>query len=259
MKRSNKRSGRVFRILGLALVFGASVFGICGQSGKTIPIFDGRDAIESVPPTPAESEIVKKEVRKNESAVRAAIGTTCDEDELSSLDITGIASGSFTKPNARQKAYLYELCRSGRAFGIGGIVVVENSQVVAHYVYGENGLDSDIAALPDINQNGFSEIMMIGGGSGQGYSMGAVEIIELAPGGVNTLGIADTYEDDFGTAASGKKSARAFSVSVLPGKSPVFFREGYARSSEQGKWILTVKSQKFRLRLDYEPKWHKIS
>lgn len=258
MKELNKRTGRLFQILSLSMIFGVGLLAAYGQTGKSIPVFDGRDDSESVPPAVGEYDMIKKEVRKNESVIREATEITCEEDDFSSLDISGMASGSFTKPNAQQKAYLYELCRSGRAFGIGGIVVVENSQVIAHYVYGENGLDADIAALPDINQNGFSEIMLIGGGTGQGYTHGAVEIIELTPGGVNSFGIADTYEDNFGT-EDAKKSATAYKISALSGKPPVFFREAYTRKSYEGKWIPAGKSRKFSLRRDYEPKFHKIS
>ena len=258
MKESKNRTGRLLQTVSFLLIFGASLSAAYGQAVKSIPVFDGRDDSESVPPAVGEYDLIKKEVRKNESIIRETTGITCEEDDFSSLDISGMTNGSFTKPNAQQKAYLYELCRSGRAFGIGGIVVVENSRIVAHYVYGENGLDSDIAALPDINQNGFSEIMLIGGGTGQGYTQNAVEIIELTPGGVNAFGIADTYEDNFGT-EDAKKSATAYKISVLSGKTPVFFREAYTRKSESGKWLLKGKSQKFALRRDYEPKFHKIS
>lgn len=248
----------MFQTLSLALLFGAGFLAADAQVAKSTLLFDGRDSMASMPPTRPEYDIVKKEVRAKRTAIREAVNIVCDEDEETVFDITGMASGSFTKPNARQKAYLYELCRSGRAFGIGGIVVVENSKTVAHYVYGENGLDSNLVAVPDINQNGFSEIMLIGGGSGQGYTQGAVEFIELTPGGVKTFGIADTYEDNFGT-ESARKSAKAFKISVLPGKNPVFLRESFVRRSEAGKWMLSGKSQKFSLRRDYEPKWYKIS
>jgi hypothetical protein len=39
----------------------------------------------------------------------------------------------------------------------------------------------------------------------------------------------------------------------------VFFRETYLRRSAEGKWLLSGKSQKFALRRDYQPKFHKIS
>ena len=227
------------------------------QPGNLTLVYDGRDDSSSPPPTKTEADFIEKEVRKNEALIREKSGLECDEDEFSSFGISGLTSGSFTKPNTQQKAYLYELCRSGRAFGIGGIIIVENEKIVAHYVYGENGLDADITTLPDINQNGFSEIMLIGGGTGQGYTMGSVEIIEFAPGGVNSFGIADTYEDNFGT-VSPRRSATAFKVSVQTGKNPVYFRETYTRKSQEGRWVLTGKSQKYALRRDYESKYHKI-
>ena len=258
MKTSNERTGRPFQIVSFLLLFTIAAFTAYGQSGKLTTIYDGRDASASVPMTPAEQKLIEKEVRQKESVIREKSSQVCEEDEQSSFGISGWTNGSFTKPNVRQKAYLYELCRSGLSYGIGGIVVVENGRIVAHYVYGENGLDSEIDVLPDINQNGFSEILLVGGGSGQGYTQGAVEIIEFTPGGIKSFGIADTYEDNFGTVKA-KRYAKAYKISVQPGASPDYFRETYTRRSETGKWILAGKSQKYALRRDYEPKYHKIS
>lgn len=257
MKNEQERTGSLFQTIGFCMIFAAAIFTVNGQTGQSVTIIDGRDDSAPAPLTVEETRFIEKEVRKQESVIREKSGLDCQEDEISSLSVGSVIKGSFTKPKIQQKAYLYELCRSGRAFGIGGIVV-EDGRIAAHYIYGENGLDSDFAALPDINQNGFSEIMMIGGGNGQGYTKGAVEIIEFAPGGVKSFGIADTYEDDFGT-ENAKKSATAYKVSVLPGKGPVYFRETYMRRSEQGRWTVTAKSRKFLLHRDYEPKWHKIS
>jgi hypothetical protein len=258
MKESNNRTGRCFKTLIFCLIFGAAVLTAYGQPGKLTTVFDGRDDSESAPVTVEETRFIEREVRKNETVIREKSGQDCEEDESFSFSVQSVAAGSFTAPERRQKAYLYELCRSTLAFGIGGLVVVENGKTVAHYVYGENGLDSEIAVLPDINQNGFSEIMLIGGGTGQGYTLGAVEIIELTPGGVISFGTADVYEDNFGTETA-RKSAKAFKISVRAGKNPVYFRETYTRKSAAGKWTLAGKSQKYSLRKDYEPKYHKIS
>ena len=258
MKNLNESTGGLFQIIGFYLIIGASVFTAYAQTGKLLTLSDGRDAGASVPVTVEESRFIEKEVRAKESVVREKSGLDCEEDENFSFNVVSVASGSFTKPNTRQKAYLYELCRSNLTFGIGGIVVAENGKVVTHYIYGENGLESDFAVLPDINRNGFSEIMLIGGGTGQGYTLGAVEIIEFTSRGINSFGIADIYEDNFGT-NNAKKSATAYKVSVRTGKNPVYFREAYTRKNEEGKWILTGKSRKYLLRRDYEPKYHKIS
>jgi hypothetical protein len=257
MKVFNNRTGQLFQILSFYVLFAAAVFTADGQTGKLTTVFDGRDDSQSIPLTPAESDLITKEVRGKEAVIREKSNNDCEEDELFSFDVKGATAGAFTKPNVRQKAYLYELCRSTLTFGIGGIIIVESGKVITHYIYGENGLDSDIATLPDINQNGLSEILLIGGGTGQGYTYGAVEIIEFTPGGINSIGIADTYEDNFGT-ENAKKSAKTYKVSVQTGKNPVYFRETYTRKSEEGKWILAGKSQRYSLRKDYEPKYYRI-
>jgi hypothetical protein len=258
MKVSNERTGGLFPILGFLMILAAGVFSAGGQTGELIEISDGRGDSQSAPLTPSENQLIVKEVRAKESLIREKSGQDCEEDEMFSLSVSGWTTGSFTKPNVRQKAYLYELCRSTLTFGIGGIVIVENGRTVAHYVYGENGLDSDIAALPDINRNGFSEILMMAGGSGQGYTQRAIEIIEFTPGGIKSFGIADIYEDNLGT-EDARKSAKAYKISVRPGKTPVYFRETFTRRGGAGKWLPAGRSEKYSLRRDYVPKFHKIS
>lgn len=231
--------------IGLLLLVCA--FPIFGQATKTVFVFDGRPAVEeSSTTTAAEEKFIEKEVRRKETIIKAKAGVECDEE---TFGVSGAASGSFTKAKAAQKIFLYELCRSGRSFGIGGIVVVENEKVVAHRIFGENGLRSDIKALPDINKNGLSEIVLGGYGTGQGYTEGAVEIIELTAAGVKSFGFADIYEDDFG-ANENDPSATAYKITAQTGKIPVFFREAYTRKSEEDKWILSKKAQKFTLRKD---------
>jgi hypothetical protein len=170
--------------------------------------------------------------------------------------VLNVVDGSFTRAKRAQRAFLYELCRSGRSFGIGGIIIVEGGKTVAHYTYGENGLSSDIDVLPDINQNGLNELILIGWGTGQGYVSGAIEIVELAASGVKSFGIADTYSDDFGANENG--TATAYAISAQKGKTPIYFRETYAQKDADADWVLTKKSRKFSLRKDAS-KFNKIS
>lgn len=253
MKKLNNLIGRALQILSLGLIFGGA-FLIYGQTNNLTLIFDGRTEAQTLRATRAEEQMVEREVRRKESTIKQKSALDCDEDTFS---VGSAADGAFTKPKAAQRAVLYELCRSGRSFGIGGIVVIENGKIVLHYTYGENGLDSGIAALPDINQNGLSEIVLIGGGSGQGYSAGTVEIIEMTPRGVQFFGSAETYGDDYGTVKP-KTSATAYKVSVQKGRTPIYFRETYAQKSFEGKWTLSKKSHKFSLTKDYTPKYNKI-
>ena len=156
-----KLNNRIVGLL-LCLIFGGAISAF-GQATKPILIFDGRPKDEVLTAlTKAEKEIVEKEVRKNESVIKEKSNLECDEDTFA---VVGAASGSFTKAKSSQTAYLYELCRGARSFGIGGIVIVENGRVVSHNTYGDNGLDIGIASLPDINQNGLSEIVLVGAGT----------------------------------------------------------------------------------------------
>lgn len=252
MKKLNNFTGSLL----FCLIFGGSAVSVCGQTNKLTLIYDGRDAIKEAvsSATEAEKKLIEKEVLKKEAVIKGKTELECDENEF---DVLGAASGSFTKATASQKVFLYELCRSARTFGIGGIVVVEDGKIVAHYTYGENGLYADIAFVSDINQNGLSEILLIAVGMGQGYTLGAVEIIEITSGGIESFGIADVYSDDYGN-VSAKTSATAYKVSAQTGKTPVYFRETYSQKNEEAKWTLVKKSQKFSLRKDYTPKYNKI-
>lgn len=254
-KKLNNRIGELFQILFLGLIFGAGMLPVCGQANRSAAIFDGRSEPKTTSEiTKQEERFIEKEVRNKESVIKGKSKLDCDEDTFS---INSAVSGSFTRSKSSQKAFLYELCRSGRSFGIGGIIVVENGSVAAHYTYGHNGLSSEIASAPDINQNGLSEILLIGGGTGQGYTEGVVEIIEIASNGVKSFGIADTYSDNYGT-DNPKTLATAYKVSAQPGKTPVYFRDTYNQKGSEEKWTPVKKSQKFSLRKDYAPKYNKI-
>lgn len=254
-KKFIDRIGKAVLILGLIFSSG-SIFTVSGQKSAGTLIFDGRgeSVSSSAPLTSAEHRLVEKEVREKETVIKEKSGLECSDGEFT---IAGSAVGSFTKPSRVQKAVLYELCRSGRSFGIGGVVVLENGKIVSHFTYGENGLNSDIASLADINGNGLSEIVLIGGGTGQGYSITAVEIVEIAPDGVNSFGIADAYKDDFGTEKA-KKSATAYRISAQKGTNPVYYRKTYIRRSANGKWSPVKSAQRFSLRKDFIPKYNRI-
>jgi hypothetical protein len=240
-----KKINSLPRCLLLCLITGGA-FQVFGQANQLTVIFDGRPNEEiATNVTETDKQFIEKEVRKQESVIKAKSNLECNDDD-DTFSVLNAVSGSFTQAKAVQKAYLYELCRSARSYGIGGIIIVESGKVVAHHTYGESGLDYDIQLLPDINQNGLDELLLVGGGMGQGFTMGAVEIAELTASGVQTFGIADTYSDDYG--ANEKGSATAYRISVQKGKIPVYFRETYRQMREEGKWILSKKSQKFALR-----------
>lgn len=94
------------------------------------------------------------------------------------FQINGVAPGSFTAQGTQQTAYLYMYCYYRPGWS-QGLVIVQGNEVVAHYVF--TGLAHTMYALKDINRNGFTELVLEGGFTGQGYTEGYLEIAELRP------------------------------------------------------------------------------
>lgn len=228
---------------------------------SVVNVYDGRDTDgKTAKVAAADEKLVNEEFNRNETAVMEKSGLSCDDDSGKDTSIIGAAEGAFTKPDSKQKAFLYERCRSGRSFGIGGIMIVEDGKVVMHYIYGENGLDSDISALPDVNKNGLSEIVLEGGGTGQGYTSGVIDIFEFKSGVLSFLGRADTYSDNSGAAEEDSKVlTTAYKILVQAAADPVFSRDTYEKRGNAKTWTLTKKAEKLSLDKKEPPKFVKIS
>lgn len=227
---------------------------------EMVNVFDGRNEPKENEETPAEKLLINKEFKLKKSVIMQKINLQCDEGTEEGVSIVGSAEGSFTKPESRQKVFLYEHCRSGRAFGIGGIMVIENGKVVAHYSYGENGLDSGIFALPDVNKNGLSEIVLIAYGSGQGYTNAVINLFEFKAGNFDFLGGTQVYDDNSGAVENELKAeTTAYRISVQPSGNPAFFRDKYQKKGAAKNWSLIKKSEKFALDKDDPGVYIKIS
>ena len=224
------------------------------QSNNLITVFDGRTAPKIAQINPGDEKLIKSEVEKRAAVLKEKNNVVCDNESFSVVDA---AAGAFTKADASQKAFMYEFCRSGRSFGIGGIVIVENGKIVSHYTYGENGLYAGLKTLSDINQNGTQEIVLIGIGTGQGYTSSVIEIFEILNGRLSFLGKADVYDDNYGT---DKRilQANAYKIFAQKAAAPIFTRETYLQKGENVKWVLTKKAQKFSLNKNEPPKLYKV-
>ena len=160
--------------------------------------------------------------------------------------------GSFTKPGAKQTAYLY---RHFRCIGdyqgeddifsyIGGIIIVENGKIISHNVYAD--IDShfdfkDIQFLPDINQNGLTEIVL--------ESSRKSVLIEISDKKVNLLGSVEDV-NGFGRSVEKKSSVKNYKgdvISVIPGKVPVFLKDSYIKNGLE-EWKSDGKSGNFSLK-----------
>ncbi len=144
------------KLLLLSLVF--STVGAIAQP-QPVQLFDGRQAISgrgsSLPA--AESAFVKNEVRQraNHPVLKRRLeGLNPTFEELEVRDWT---DGSFTRKGAKQRAYLYRYSYTN------GVVVTENSKVVAHYSGDPGDYALFIAArkAPDLNGDGRSDLVLL--------------------------------------------------------------------------------------------------
>jgi hypothetical protein len=298
MKHIIKQISKQFLVLTVAIIFGGSLFSACSSSANSnrpngqaatgsekqsenvvnenkrvenkattatprndlIEIFDGRiEERKEKTATSSEKQFVEAEFKRNETAIMQKSKFECDEGTEEGVEIIGVAEGAFTAPKSAQKAFLYERCRAGRAFGIGGIMIVEGEKVAAHYTYGENGLESGILSLPDVNKNGLSEIVLVGSGTGQGYTSGGIDLLEFKAGDINFLGNAETYSDNSGAVEGDKVETVAQKISVQPAAEPEFFREIYEKRGSAKAFSLNKKLEKFVLSKREPAKFVKIS
>ncbi len=221
------------------------------DKAASIPVYDGREGISNAAQkqgTAVENQMLNTEFKSVEAAVMQKSKFQCDEGTQPGVEIVGTAEGAFTKPNAAQKAFLYERCRSGRSFGIGGIIIVENGKVAAHYTYGENGLSNGLLALPDINKNGLSELVLVSADMNQGYGITSLDIIEATGQNTVFLGRTQAHSDNSGAAEDDANvESTDYVISVQPSANPTFTRDVYVQKGEKGKEQLTKKAEKFSL------------
>lgn len=137
--------------------------------------------------------------------------------------INGVAPGAFTIKGAKQTAYLYMYCYF-RPFWSQGLIITQGNDVVAHYVF--NSLAHGLYSLKDINQNGFTELVLEGGFTGQGATEGYFEIAELRPqrrllAQFNYDHPPQPYSDNCGAVESGGAWVSQV-IRIIPGKNPQF-------------------------------------
>lgn len=211
---------------------------------KSIEIFDGRDyETKNAALSAAEKSLVEKEVRLRageDFLTRRLRGLTVNFDE--EFSVTDVAAGSFTQPNAKQKAYLYRYSYTN------GVVIVEDEKVVEHFSGdpGDYALYFRIKSSPDANRNGLSELVLLRNveDTEQIYA----HLFEFNKGNPAFLGQADFYGSNVeggGEEIPAEKVERTgYVVSVQPSSNPTFLRERYKKIGS-GKWILTGKAEKF--------------
>jgi hypothetical protein len=198
-----------------------------GAAADPVPLYDGRLSPKPASASAAETALLTRELLP---AARQAFPGACDGKE-GKIAVVDVASGAFTRAGARQKAFLYRYCDKGHNFADNGIAVLEDGRVVAHVVYSA-GWDNAIGVLPDVNGNGFSEILIANGMTNQGQTVAGIDLLELTARDVHPLGRVGTYSDDC-SGAQGKK-ASASELYAEKGSKPAFYLQGFT-STDCGK------------------------
>ena len=199
----------------------------------------------------SERKLVEKEISGRSaqaSKLAESKGFKCKEHYFR---IVNKANGIFIKTNAKpvkkqipQTAYLYVLCSNGDerdSTNLGGIIIVETGKVKAHYIFSQVSGFSRISVLPDINENGLSEIGLefTYGISSQNYSK-AIGIYEIDDkGNFNNLGQTDIFR----RLVKENYQDTSYTIFFKKGKNPVFYREIY----DGDNWTKTEELTQFEL------------
>ena len=181
-------------------------------------IFDARLRPAPAKPSAAEEALFRSEILPSTRSAWTSRGRGPECRRAPGNTVVDIATGSFTRPGAVQRAMLYTGCTYGGGVTIGGVAIIEDGRVAAVVIY-EGDARVAIAALPDIDGNGRSEILLA--------TSGVVSIVEVGADKVTTFGQTESVA-----------GGRAHRIAVKPGPKPAFFRETFVESG--GEWKQTA-------------------
>ncbi len=204
------------------------------------PIFDARITLK--PSQPTESEVTWLREKINPLAHKQW------QDCVVDFSIIDVTTGAFTRPHTQQKAYLYQYCETGHNFANDGIAILEDKKLITNILF-EGEWNQVVNALPDVNQNDLSEILISSSYTNQGYSTTAITLLELADSGVNKLGWIQVHEDNCGVSEQGGK-ATTYKIYVNPAATPIFYREGFTQKCADSKWTKVTDRKPISLKKD---------
>ena len=208
-----------------------------GPRGALVPVYDGRSmstAPDRLVRVDSREQIFKKEIVSAAKRAWRGKDANCDPGGEKEARIVGIATGSFTRPGSNQEAILYQFCSTAHNFALDGIAIAEADQVIAHFIY-EGAWDAAIEALPDVNRNGLSEMVIDTRGTNMGEISAGISIIEVSGQAIRKLGQSETLSDSCG--ADSPSGSEAHALYAKPGRTPVFYRTAFAKSCKRNaKW-----------------------
>jgi len=215
---------------------------------KSRTLFDGRilDGKVSLPgPSLADTPTIEEEVKRRaqEPYLKTFAGSVNIEQGSQDFEVKAGLPGSFTRPGAAQRAFLYRLGLSS------GVVIVDKGAVVGHY----SGLAGEYAhytyaTVVDVNTDGLSDFIL----SRNVEDSEAIEayVFEMTPQGPRFSGATPVFR-------STDQGADAYVATVHPGATPQYQRDCYHRTGE-GPWRARSSAQRFalenKLPAGFEPK-----
>jgi hypothetical protein len=191
-----------------------------------VPIFDGRLTLKPTAVSPADVALLRREALP--AARKAAKDKECSEH----LDPVDVGTGAFTRPGASQRVVLYRYCVTGDGLGQGGVAVIENDHLVAHFAI-DSTSEHSIGVLPDLDGDGLSEIVLAAGGTNMGETWEMAEILAWSPAGPRKLGLLAVYHDDCGNEGKGRNANLLYTTT---GPRPSFVQQTFTSACEGKGW-----------------------
>ncbi len=214
---------------------------------KETELFDGRNgAVKNNKLSEVDLALVEADVRKKakEDFLTKKLGDLAKNvDWKKEFKVLDVAEGSFTKPNSvGQRAVLYRYSYTN------GVVILSDGNIVAHYSGGpgDYAFYTAIKSLPDVNQNGLSELILFRNVEDNEDIISY--FFEAKGDKIKFLGEAKYFGSDYlagDDTDSTKAKQTAYRVTVQPSKNPTYLQETYERTGSKGSWKLTKKAEKF--------------
>lgn len=218
------------------------------DSTTAVSLFDGRSADGKVSlPTasPADISTIENEVKR-------ALGE--ERFQTEDFEVRAGGEGSFTRMGAKEKIFLY------RFGATNGVVVLEDSTVLAHYTGGPGDYAFYTYLVPrDVNRDGLSDLILFRNVEDNEDILAYLFLTSLE--GPTYAGSATVYsstvqggeENDPGEAES-----RAFELKMAEGAATTYLVSEFQRKG-QGEWETVSTSQPFSWEEpkedDYRPKF----
>ena len=233
------RTGKFLQALVFVLCAAPFVFG-----QRTQVVYDPMARAAAMQVSAAEEQFIEQSALPRARAEWKP-NESCSED----FRIIDGARGSFTRKGAVQRAIAYEFCQTGNGWANNGLVIIEDGKIVAHFAE-EGGWNIGLWSLPDINKNGFDELVLeTSGGMHQGKIGGSVTLLEVSPTAVREIGYTLAFSNDCDDETSENECDRSFKITAAPGARPVFYRQRLVNfgDDEKPRWRKRGKLQKITL------------